>query len=174
MVFGNLFKTKVEPQVLASDLFQVWVMDDLERAYQNEIREWRNNDKFNESKCKYILFTYLVSVVAVALTHASEKGREFVTVVHHFREHALSAVNKGWNVPEQTFDQAVEEASNSLAQLFFRDPSENRALSFEWSREWLASFGVSEHNPIRLYETAFRWKNFYIHLCDLLNKVRVI
>lgn len=174
MVFANLFKTKVEAQVLARDLFQAWVMDDLERAYQNEIREWRNNDKFDESKCKYILFTYLVSVVAVALTYASEKGHEFVTVVRHFREHALSAVSKVWNVPEEIFDQAVEEASNNLAQLFFTDPSENRALSFEWSREWLATFGVREHNPMRLYKTAFRWKNSYIHLCDLLNKFRVI
>ena len=171
---ANLFKTNVEAQVLARDLFQAWVMDDLESAYKNEIREWLNNDKFDESKCKYILFTYLVSVVAVALTYASEKGGKFVTVVRHFREHVLLAESKRWNVPEEIFDKAVEEASNNLAQLFFTDPSQNRAMSCEWSRKWLASFGVREHNPMRLYKTAFRWKTSYIHLCDLLNKFRVV
>ena len=174
MVFANLFKTKVEAQVLARDLFQAWVMDDFERAYHNEIREWRNDDKFDESKCEYILFTYLISLVAVALTSASEKERKFASVARYFREHALSPVTKGWNPSEEIFDQAVEKASNNLARLVFTNPSENPALSFEWSREWLASFGVREHNPIRLYKTAFRWKNSYIHLCHLFNKLRVI
>jgi hypothetical protein len=120
----KLFKTKVEAQVLARDLFQAWVMDDFERAYHNEIGEWRNDDKFDESKCEYILFTYLISLVAVALTSASEKEPKFASVARHFREHALSPVTKGWNVSEEVFDQAVEKASNNLAQLVFTNPSE--------------------------------------------------
>jgi hypothetical protein len=174
MVWGNLFKTKVEAHILAKDLFRVWVMDDLETKYEDNIREWRNYDNFDEAKCRYALYVYLVSVVAVALTAIAEKSPEFKGVIHSFREHASSAVKKFWNIQNERFDQEVEGAANNLAPLFFTHPSENRGLSLEWSRGWLAGFGVNKYNPISLFNLTFRWKNSFLHLCRLLNKFRVI
>jgi hypothetical protein len=174
MVFGNLFKTKVEAHILAKDLFRVWVMDYLETKYEDKIREWRNYDNFDEAKCRYALYVYLVSVVAVALTTIAKKSPEFKGVIHSFREYALSAAKRLWNVQNERFDQEVEGAAKNLALLFFTRTSENRDLSFEWSREWLVGFGVNEYNPVRLFKVTLWWKDSFIHLCSLLNKFRVI
>ncbi len=174
MVLGNLLKTKVEAHILAKDLFRAWVMDDLGTKYEENISEWCNSGNFDEAKCRYTLYLYLVSVVAVALTAKAEKSPEFKRVIHSFREHALSAAKKLWNVQNERFDQEVEEVVDNLASLFFTHSSENRGLSFEWSRGWLAGFGVNEDNPIRLFNVTFRWKSSFLHLCRLLDKFRVI
>lgn len=172
MPFLNLFKTKVEASVFSRDLFGVWVINDLESKCGSLAVEWRKSGQFDEQKCKYI-FTYLVSVVAVALTETTKRRPEFARIISDFRLHACSRAKDEWDVLQDRFDDDVERAAASLARLIFTNPSENRGLSFEWSREWLASFGVNEHNPLSLFKMALDWKNSFIHLCRLFDKVRL-
>jgi len=86
---------------------------------------------------------------------------------HFFKYHQVAM----GTVIEITLIGNDEEAANNLERLIFVDPSANRGLSFEWPSQWLAGFGVNEYNPVRLFKIAFHWKNSFIHLCRLFDKV---
>jgi hypothetical protein len=176
MVFAKLFKKKLEAKDYAGALFQVFVIDKLEKTkyYEDYVERWRNSPEFNESKCAYVLYVYEVSVVLLALVAVAKKMPEFDKVFPHFREQALEAVRKGLNVPEVTFDQDVSEAVRNLTTLIFTDPSKNFALSFEWTSKWIASFGAKDNNPIDLWTMAHLWKNSFNQLCRMFDEVKVI
>ena len=173
MVLVDVLQTKVEPVAFSHDLFQTWVASDFGTKYEKFAIQWRSCEQFDEAKCRYTFYVYLVSVVAVALTATRKRRPEFVRVIANFRQCALSEVKNEWNVHKDGFDEDVEEAASNLARLIFANPSESRGLTFEWSNQWLAGFGATEHNPIRLFQVAYYWKNTFIHLCRLFDKMKL-
>jgi hypothetical protein len=174
MALANMFRRKVEPVAFSHDLFQAWVMGDLESKYQEFATRWRSSEQFDETKCRYSFYVYLVSVVAVALTATVEKRPEFIRVIANFKQMAHSEARTEWSVQEDRFDNDIEEAGSSLARLIFENPSENPALSLEWPGQWLESFGVTEHNPITLFKVSHYWKTSFLNICRLFDKVKLV
>jgi len=173
MTLANIFRRRVEAASFSRDLFQAWVIDDLENEYEEYAISWRCNEQFDEAKCRYTFYVYLVAVVAVALTAAVEKRPEFVWVLSYLKGIASSKASTDWSIHEDTFDNDVVEAGNSLAKLLFRNPSENPALSLEWPAQWLGSFGVTEHNAVRLFQISHYWTTSFLYLCRLFDKIKV-
>ena len=173
MTLANLFRRKVEPVAFSHDLFQAWVMGDLESKYEEFATQWRSSEQFDETKCRYSFYVCLVSVVAVALTATVEKRPEFISIIAILKQMAHPEARSGWSVHEDSFDNDIEEAGNSLARLIFENPSENPALSLEWPGRWLESFGVTEHNLVTLFKVSYYWKNSFLNLCRLFDKVRL-
>ena len=169
-----MFRRKVEPADFSRDLFQVWVIGDLENKYEEYATLWRSSEQFDEAKCKYTFYVYLVSVVAVALTATVEKRPEFIWVISGFKRMAQSKARTDWSVHEDRFDNDIEEAGSSLWELLFKNPSENPALSLEWPTQWLGSFGVTEHNPVTLFKVSYYWKTSFLNLCRVFDKVKVM
>lgn len=169
-----MFRRKVEPVAFSRDLFQAWVIGDLGNRYEEYATLWRRSEQFDETKCRYTFYVYLVSVVAVALTATVEKRPEFIWVISGFKRMAQSKARTDWSVHEDRFDNDIEEAGSSLGELLFKNPSENPALSLEWPAQWLRSFGVTEHNPVTLFKVSYYWKTSFLNLCRLFGKVKVM
>lgn len=173
MLFSSLFKAKVRPDILAKDLFQAMVLVDMDGFYEAEVTQWRQISEFDEAAYKQVLYVYLVSVVAIALTSMAEKNRAFKDVIFHFRKKALQEARERWTMTEGALDREVERASDNLAQFFFTDPKEQPGLDFDWSIKWLQLFGAAESNPMKLFRIAFKWKNSFLHLRKNLSSFKI-
>jgi hypothetical protein len=149
------------------------VIGDMDGFCKAEVTQCRQVSEIDEAAFKQVLYVYLASVVAMALTSMAEKNRAFKDVISHFRMKVLQEATERWNTTEDALDREVEQTSDNLAQLIFTDPKEQPGLDFDWSRKWLQLFGAVESNPITLFKIAFKWKNSFLHLRKMLDGFKI-
>jgi hypothetical protein len=45
----------------------------------------------------------------------------------------------------------------------FTDPATDRALSLEWSQEWLRQIGITDHDLVAWMQLSKAWKDYHLH-----------
>ena len=171
---GGLFKTKVQAEVLARDLFKGMVLDDLENLFKEQVKVWRQSKGFDEVHFIQTLFFYLVANVTMALSVQQKENRKLDNVIYHFREYALNEAKRRWRLSEESIDQQVVIASESLSKLLFSNRQQSPGLSFDWSMNWLRWFGIEEYNPVKLLEIGVRWKSSLDVVVEIVEEVKVL
>ncbi len=97
-----------------------------------------------------------------------------IQVIPHFRQLVATEMQKRWGDGEDSIDSQIERASSDYGMLLFTNPADNRGLSFDWSKDWLARIGVQEGNPATLFLISTAWKAQFLELAKLLSQIRVV
>jgi hypothetical protein len=166
-------KTKIGAEELAKDMFNLLVIDEMNDFFQEEVKHWQSSDSFDEQAFNRILFIYLASYIGVALSVRANKVHSFEKVIYYFRQYVRKEAKLRFGTSDAELDKAIENGSDELIKLLFTEPKTAPALDFEWSIAWLKRFGVEESNPIQLSKIAFKWKNSFLHLLNMLNTMKV-
>ena len=119
---------------------------------------------FNQRAFERLRFVYLAAAnVAVLLTELAKIYPAVVEIIPPLRELVLRSMRERWQDSEDGGDDAIEKASAAYATLVFTDPATNRALSLEWSDEWLRQIGITDHNLIAWMQLSQAWKQYHLH-----------
>ncbi len=167
-------RSPVTPEQLSRALFQLFVLDDEVSVRESDLGQYALNSISQDLMFNKCVYFYLVGLVAVALT-AEYQNREIIAeVIPSFRNIVSQEALRRWNIFQGEVDESVEEASQALAKLLFTNPKENRALCFEWSREWLAKAGIEQYNPISLWKLGIFWMDRYVILMKSIKVFEIV
>jgi len=83
-------------------------------------------------------------------------------------------MNSRWQYHHAVSDDAVECAAADYARLLYANREVNRALLFEWSREWLREVGIDETNPATLFKVGYTWMNYHLTVAKFISMLRVV
>jgi hypothetical protein len=171
-VWQRLFGTRVPAEQFADLLFEKMVLGDEVSFREKHLAYTNTADNQTETFRKQV-FVYLAATVAVVLTNEASRQPIVSAVVARFRQRVTTEALRRWGGTEGDTDQAVEAAASNLARLFFTDPQNERSLSFDWAREWLAAAGIDETNPSSLFLVSSLWKNQDIYLAKMVREFHI-
>jgi hypothetical protein len=72
------------------------------------------------------------------------------------------------NDESMAFLEAVKGAMRDISDLL--DPA-NRSRELSWAREWLATIGINEFNPVRLTLFALHWMDSYSTIAKSIREI---
>jgi hypothetical protein len=169
----RLFGPSIQALELAPMLFCECVLADEGKVMSKYFDSYKNQPGFHKPIFERKVFTYLVANIAIALTNASCRDWNMIIVIKHFKELVSSEMNTRWGATLEDVDGEIEDAATKFAELLYTNPSDNRAISFEWSQNWLKDMGIHEYNPITLFEISQTWKIYHIYVADFLSRIKL-
>ena len=169
----NSFGQSIRASELASLLFSECVLGDQQGVMETHFVRYKNEPSFRQGNFEQRVFLYLVANIAIALSDAASKRSELFPVIEHFRGLVRAETSSRWRHNHEFTDDAVQRAAADYAKLLFTNREANRALSFEWSREWLREVGIEETNPQTLFEISHTWMIHHVTLVKFIRKVKV-
>ena len=168
----NIFKPKSQIAAvgLAQRLFSVFVLAEESSVMRSQDDGLKATTGFQLQKYERQRFIYLAASVAIALTSAASRDKAVIQVIPHFRKLVAAEMLKRWRDGSETVAAEVEQASSDYGALLFENPQENRALSLEWSKGWLARVGVQESNPATLFLMSVAWREQFLMTARALHR----
>lgn len=177
-MLGNWLKSMFGPSMRASELasllFSECVLADQQGVMETPFVRYKNEPGFRPDTFEQRVFLYLVANIAIALSDAASKRPHLFAVIEHFRTLVRAEMSSRWRYNHEFTDDAVKRAAGDYAKLLFTNREANRALSFEWSREWLREVGIEETNPQTLFEISHTWMIHHVTLAKFIRKVKVV
>ncbi len=166
-------KPKLTPEELAQRLFSSFVLSDEASIMSSQDSNLKTAPGFESRAFERQRFIYLAASVAIALTNASSRDATVIEVIPHFRRLVTMEMQKRWGDRADRVDLEIERASSDYGALLFTNPQDDRGLSFDWSKEWLARVGVQESNPATLFLISTAWKTQFLQTAKVLSQVLV-
>ena len=169
-------KHTVTADELAEILFQLFVLNDEVKIREQDLGPYVIDTYSQNTIFQKHIYFYLVALIAVALTSEFERRENIAKSIRKFRQLANAEAQKRWNIFQYEADNIVEETADKLAKLLFTDRNKERAVSFEWGKDYLGQVMVDSTNPIVLWKISMFWMNRFLTLMkaiaslDLSNK----
>lgn len=151
------------PTKCASLLFTTLIEGAEETVLYPQSLHVRTFRGFDPRAFERLRFVYLAANVAVLLAVFAKKDVAVTEVIAPLRELVRGTMRERWQDTDDTSDDAIEKASEAYATLVFTDPAANRALSLEWSQEWLRQVGVTDHDLVAWMQLSRAWKDYHLH-----------